>query len=158
MRQSFCGPAYFCYFKAYFCHFKAMREWRNHTSQAAHHSLEERSHRLNTMSAIYRQISEIIQGAVRGLSPGKLQIVGLNQSRDNARVYSFAPTAPNHTWQVDTYNYKSSSHRHARTSLLKSCYNACILYTVCSVRSRVSITYIPVQLIHICSKPRACFS
>ena len=150
MRQSFCGPAYFCYFKACFCHFKAMREWRNHTSQAAHHSLEERSHRLNTMSAIYRQISEIIQGAVRGLSPGKLQIVGLIQSRDNAPVYSSsptAPTAPNHTWQVDTYN--NSSHRRARTSLLKSYYHACLVYG-----SRLH-TDLPVQLIHICSKPRA---
>ena len=47
-----------------------MREWRSHTTQSMHHSLEERTHRLNTMSAIYRQISEIIQGAVRGLSPG----------------------------------------------------------------------------------------
>jgi len=60
----------------------AMREWRNHTSQAPHHSLEERSHRLNTMSAIYRQISEIIQGAVRGLSPG----TPLSSTRSRSRT------------------------------------------------------------------------
>lgn len=49
---------------------ETMREWRTHTNESVNHSLAERSQRLNDMSAMYRQISDIIQGAVRGLTPG----------------------------------------------------------------------------------------